>query len=126
MNLVLKGVFGDVRCGFVFCFVFAVVVVVVVFVEEWWFFEAAKMNDGRPMGVHYMDGGGFPYAVNENFVDFYQGHTQMPVNYAFSGSMPEQVLFCPLWFWLLGCNSHATHELEMCVVAGTYQIFILN
>ncbi|XP_057458308.1 E3 ubiquitin-protein ligase BIG BROTHER [Lotus japonicus] len=48
------------------------------------------MNDGRPMGVHYMDGGGFPYAVNENFVDFYQGHNQMPVNYAFSGSMPEQ------------------------------------
>jgi len=49
------------------------------------------MNDGRQMGVHYMDGGGFPYAVNENFVDFFQGINHVPVNYAFPGSMPDQV-----------------------------------
>lgn len=48
------------------------------------------MNDGRQMGVHYMDGGGFPYAVNENFVDFFQGINHVPVNYAFPGSMPDQ------------------------------------
>lgn len=55
------------------------------------------MNDGRQMGVHYMDGGGFPYAVNENFVDFFQGINHVPVNYAFPGSMPDQV-------FLFSCN----------------------
>jgi E3 ubiquitin-protein ligase BIG BROTHER-like protein len=52
------------------------------------------MNDGRQMGVHYMDGGGFPYAVNE---DFFQGINHVPVNYAFPGSMPDQV-------FLSSCN----------------------
>ena len=59
------------------------------------------MNDGRQMGVHYMDGGGFPYAVNENFVDFFQGMNHVPVNYAFPGSMPDQVfLFSCNFFYL--------------------------
>lgn len=48
------------------------------------------MNDGRQMGVHYVDAG-FPYAVNENFVDFFQGFTHVPVNYAFAGTIPDQV-----------------------------------
>jgi hypothetical protein len=52
------------------------------------------MNDGRQMGVHYMDGGGFPYAVNE---DFFQGINHVPVNYALPGSMHDQV--CNLLFF---------------------------
>lgn len=48
------------------------------------------MNDGRQVGVHYMDAG-FPYPANESFVDFFQGVSHVPVNYAFPGSMPDQV-----------------------------------
>lgn len=59
------------------------------------------MNDGRQMGVHYMDGGGFPYAVNENFVDFFQGINHVPVNYAFPGSMPDQVFLFSCIFLIL-------------------------
>jgi len=57
------------------------------------------MNDGRQMGLHYVDAG-FPYAVNENFVDFFQGFTHVPVNYAFAGSMPDQVFLSP-WFYFV-------------------------
>ncbi|GAU33140.1 hypothetical protein TSUD_363410 [Trifolium subterraneum] len=46
-------------------------------------------DDGRQMGLHYMDSGVFPpYAVNE--MDFFQGINHVPVNYAFPGSMPHQ------------------------------------
>lgn len=56
------------------------------------------MNDGRQMGLHYVDAG-FPYAVNENFVDFFQGFSHVPVNYAFAGSMPDQVFLSSCFYF---------------------------
>lgn len=59
------------------------------------------MNDGRQMGVHYVDAG-FPYAVNENFVDFFQGFTHVPVNYAFAGTIPDQESV----YWSMNMNPY--------------------
>ncbi|KAH1222997.1 E3 ubiquitin ligase BIG BROTHER [Glycine max] len=59
------------------------------------------MNDGRQMGVNYVDAG-FPYAVNENFVDFFQGFTPVPVNYAFAGSIPDQESV----YWSMNMNPY--------------------
>ncbi|XP_027908840.1 E3 ubiquitin-protein ligase BIG BROTHER-like isoform X2 [Vigna unguiculata] len=59
------------------------------------------MNDGRQMGLHYVDAG-FPYAVNENFVDFFQGFSHVPVNYAFAGSMPDQESV----YWSMNMNPY--------------------
>ncbi|KAG4960114.1 hypothetical protein GLYMA_13G203300v4 [Glycine max] len=59
------------------------------------------MNDGRQMGVHYVDAG-FPYAVNDNFVDFFQGFTHVPVNYAFAGSIPDQESV----YWSMNMNPY--------------------
>lgn len=41
------------------------------------------------MELHYVDTG-FPYAVTETFMDFFQGLTHAPVNYAHSGPMLDQ------------------------------------
>ncbi|XLS69217.1 hypothetical protein HN51_020240 [Arachis hypogaea] len=60
------------------------------------------MNDGRQMGLHYMDNG-FPYAVNDsNFVDFFQGVSHVPVNYTFAGSMPDQECV----YWSMNMNQY--------------------
>lgn len=67
------------------------------------FSNSTKMNDGRHMGVPYVDTAGFPYAVNESFTDFFQGPPNVPVNYAFPGSMPDQVCVSTLKSQLAGC-----------------------
>lgn len=62
------------------------------------------MNDGRQMGMHYMDNG-FPYPVNESFgADYFQGLTHVPVNYAFSGSIPDQVFVSAYNFFIFLFN----------------------
>ncbi|RDY10371.1 E3 ubiquitin ligase BIG BROTHER [Mucuna pruriens] len=59
------------------------------------------MNDGRHMEEHYVESG-FPYVANENFVDFFQGFTHVPVNYAFAGSMPDQESV----YWSMNMNPY--------------------
>lgn len=60
---------------------------------KWWF-QSSNMNDGRQMEVHYIDTG-FPYTVTQSFMDFFEGLTHVPLNYAppAGGSMLDQVLF---------------------------------
>lgn len=44
---------------------------------------------------------GFPYAVNESFgSDYFQGLTHVPVNYAFSSSIPDQVFVSAYNFFI--------------------------
>jgi len=79
------------------------------------------MNDGRQLGLHYVDAG-FPYAVNENFVDFFQGFTHVPVNYAFAGSMPDQVFLSPCFFvWFKFWVKY--HILSVGELCGFFTIF---
>lgn len=91
---------------FPFCFLFVQLLLlkgilyIVCSVVVFSLLEGAKMNDGRQMGVNYVDAG-FPYAVNENFVDFFQGFTPVPVNYAFAGSIPDQVFLSTCIFYFL-------------------------
>ncbi|XP_019453969.1 PREDICTED: E3 ubiquitin ligase BIG BROTHER [Lupinus angustifolius] len=56
------------------------------------------MNDGRQMGLHYVDNG-FPYAVNESFTGFYP---HVPLNYAYAGSMPDQESV----YWSMNMNPY--------------------
>ncbi|KAI4323395.1 hypothetical protein L6164_023007 [Bauhinia variegata] len=59
------------------------------------------MNDGRPMEVHYIDTG-FPYTVTESFMDFFEGLTHVPVNYAHAESMPDQESV----YWSMNMNPY--------------------
>jgi E3 ubiquitin-protein ligase BIG BROTHER-like protein len=49
------------------------------------------MNGNRQMEVHYMNTD-FPYTTTESFMDFFEGLTHAPVNYAHNGPMHDQVL----------------------------------
>jgi E3 ubiquitin-protein ligase BIG BROTHER-like protein len=42
------------------------------------------------MEVHYINTG-FPYTTTESFMDFFEGLTHAPVNYAHTGPMHDQV-----------------------------------
>jgi len=48
------------------------------------------MNGNRQMEVHYINTG-FPYTTTESFMDFFEGLTHAPVNYAHTGPMHDQV-----------------------------------
>ncbi|OIV98974.1 hypothetical protein TanjilG_29377 [Lupinus angustifolius] len=58
------------------------------------------MNDGREMGLHYVDNTGFPYAINESFTDFFPH--DVPVNYAYAASMPVQESI----YWSMNMNPY--------------------
>ncbi|KAJ7982205.1 E3 ubiquitin ligase BIG BROTHER-like [Quillaja saponaria] len=47
------------------------------------------MDESRQMEVHYIDTG-FPYTATESFMDFFEGLTHVPMNYAHVGSIPYQ------------------------------------
>ncbi|KAJ7012986.1 E3 ubiquitin-protein ligase BIG BROTHER [Populus alba] len=47
------------------------------------------MNGNRQMEVHYMNTD-FPYTITESFMDFFEGVTHAPVNYAHNGPMHDQ------------------------------------
>ncbi|KAK7243582.1 hypothetical protein RIF29_38387 [Crotalaria pallida] len=52
--------------------------------SKWWC-SIFKMNDGRQMEMHYID------TVTESFMNFFEGITHVPMNYAHAGSiMPDQ------------------------------------
>lgn len=84
------------------------------------------MNDGRQMGMHYMDNG-FPYAVNESFgSDYFQGLTHVPVNYAFSSSIPDQVFVSAYNFFIFLFNFLVVFQFSSCwlLIAFGYKVVV--
>lgn len=52
------------------------------------------------MEVHYINTG-FPYTTTESFMDFFEGLTHAPVNYAHTGPMHDQVFIALMQFLCL-------------------------
>ncbi|XP_048232157.1 E3 ubiquitin-protein ligase BIG BROTHER isoform X2 [Ricinus communis] len=54
------------------------------------------MNENRQMEVHYINTG-FPYTVTESFLDFFEGLSHVPVHYAHTGQVLDQVQENAYW-----------------------------
>ncbi|KAI5576575.1 hypothetical protein Peur_036530 [Populus x canadensis] len=59
------------------------------------------MNGNRQMEVHYINTG-FPYTTTESFMDFFEGLTHAPVNYAHTGPMHDQ----DSAYWPMNMNAY--------------------
>lgn len=59
------------------------------------------MNENRQMEVHYINTG-CPYTTTESFMDFFEGLTHVPVNYAQAQQMYEQENV----YWSTNTNSY--------------------
>ncbi|KAJ6385319.1 hypothetical protein OIU77_028487 [Salix suchowensis] len=59
------------------------------------------MNGNRQMEVHYINTG-FPYTSTESFMDFFEGLTHAPVNYAHTGPMHDQ----DSAYWSMNMNAY--------------------
>ncbi|KAK9283048.1 hypothetical protein L1049_011276 [Liquidambar formosana] len=70
------------------------------------------MNGNRQMEVHYINTG-CPYTVTESFMDFFEGLTHVPVNYAHAQPMHDQENV----YWSMNTNSY---KFELSAPGSTY------
>ncbi|KAF2319521.1 hypothetical protein GH714_016814 [Hevea brasiliensis] len=61
------------------------------------------MNGNSQMEVHYINTG-FPYTVTESFMDFFEGLTHVPVHYAYTEPVLDQVQENA--YWTMNMNAY--------------------
>ena len=77
------------------------------------------------MEVHYIDTG-FPYTATESFMDFFDGLTHVPLNYATSGPVHDQVFgFFLLQFFFFGVSVNMLFFWGFCKHVISSQIKVL-
>lgn len=74
--------------------------------------QLLKMNANRQMEVHYINTG-CPYTITESFMDFFEGLSHVPVNYAQAQPMHDQENL----YWSMNTNSY---KFEYSGAGGAY------